>query len=158
MPKKLPVVERIQEQITEFQRELSVDIPRQLEEARAHGDLSENAEYEAAKDRQGLIQARIGHLSERLANLSHYNLSSIPHGVVGYGSMVWVEDCDSGERANYEVVFPEEADPAEGRISLVSPLGQALLKHSEGDEVYFDAPSGRRNLEIVSVKTIHERG
>ena len=157
MPSELPIVAKLKAEKTEFQRELNVEIPRLLEEARAHGDLSENAEYDAAKDRQGILMARIGHLTERLAALSRYDISSIPTDVIGYGSRVEVEDCDSGDQAVYEVVFPEEADPPKGLVSMAAPLGQALLEKQAGDEVTVQLPSGSRTLAVLSVTTFHER-
>ncbi len=157
MPETLPIIERLQRELAELQRELSVELPKQLEEARAHGDISENAEYEAAKERQGVLQARIGRLQARIRELSMYSRSSIKEGVAGYGSRIEVEDVDTGERFQYELVFPEEADPVAGRVSIGSPLGQALLHRNEGDEVTVNTPAGRRVLEIVSLSTIHER-
>ncbi|RMF22829.1 MAG: transcription elongation factor GreA [Deltaproteobacteria bacterium] len=157
MGETLPIIEKLQRELAELQRELSVELPKQLEEARAHGDISENAEYEAAKERQGVLQARIGRLQERIRELSMYSRSSIKEGVAGYGSHLEVEDVESGERFHYELVFPEEADPEAGRVSIGSPLGQALLHRREGDEVTVRTPAGKRILEIVSLSTIHER-
>jgi len=156
MAKELPVISIIKQQLSVLKRELAVDIPKALEEARAHGDLKENAEYHAAKERQGMLTARIEHLTARLADLGLYSLSSIPRDVVGYGSRVEVEDLDSGASHTYELVFAEEAEPASGLISITSPIGQALLKHAEGDEISVQTPSGKKSLEILSVATIHE--
>ncbi len=157
MSLELPVIAKLKAEKAAFERELSVEVPRMLEEARAHGDLSENAEYEAAKEKQGILVARIGQLTERLAALSRYDTSSIPQGVVGYGSRVEVEDCDSGEQTTYQIVFPEEADPPKGLVSMAAPLGQALLRREEGDQVTVQLPSGTRTLEVLSVSTIHDR-
>ena len=157
MPRELPIIAKLKAERNEIERQLTVEVPRMLEEARAHGDLSENAEYDAAKDRQGMLMARSSQLTERLAALSRYDSSSIPKGVVGYGSRVEVEDCESGEKAVYEVVFPEEADPPKGLVSMAAPLGQALLKRAEGDEVTVALPSSTRTLEILSIATIHDR-
>lgn len=156
MAKELPVVAVIKQQLSALKRELAVDIPRALEEARAHGDLKENAEYHAAKERQGMLTARIEHLTARLADLGLYSLSSIPRDVVGYGSRVVVEDLDSGESQTYELVFAEESQPAKGLISIGSPIGQALLKRAEGDEIAVQTPSGKKSLEVLSVTTIHD--
>ena len=155
MAAKLPIVVRIEEELAQLKRELSIDIPKQLEEARAHGDLKENAEYHAAKERQGMLNARIGALEEQLAKVSMYNFASIPRDMVGYGSRVEVEDVESGETLTFELVFPEEAVPDKGLISLGSPTGQALLRKQEGDEVHVQTPSGRRSFEILTVTTIH---
>jgi transcription elongation factor GreA len=157
MSRKLPVIDRIEKELAEFKRELSIELPKQLEEARAHGDLKENAEYHAAKERQGMLNARIAALEDRLARLSMYSLSSIPRGVAGYGSRIEVEDVDSGESFTYELVFAEESDPARGRISISSPTGQALLRQTVGQLVVVTTPSGRRSYEIVELVTIHER-
>jgi len=157
MADQLPIIERLQAELAEFRRELSKDIPKMLEEARAHGDLSENAEYEAAKERQGILHARIGQLEQRLGELSRYSRSSIPADKVGYGSRVEVADIENGGRTSYEIVFPEEAEPAKGHVSISSPIGQALLNRKEGDEVRVKTPGGLRVFEILVVATIHER-
>src|SRR6185436_17191646 len=109
-------------------------LPKELEAARAHGDLSENAEYEAAKSRQDFVRSRIGQLETRVRELSMYNISSIPHDVVAYGSRVTVED-EQGDALSYEIVFPEEVDASKGHISLSSPVGRALLNKTAGDEI-----------------------
>jgi transcription elongation factor GreA len=157
MARKLPIIEKIERDLAELKRELSIDLPRQLEEARAHGDLKENAEYHAAKERQGMINARIGALEDRLARLSMYSLASIPKGVVGYGSRVEIEDAESGQSFHYELVFAEESDPARGLISISSPTGQAMLRREIGHQVTVATPSGKRSFEIIDVVTIHER-
>src|SRR5438046_908249 len=127
---------------------------RKREEASAHGDRSENAEYEAAKARQDYVRSRIGQLDGRVRELSMYNISSIPRDVVAYGSRVTVED-DAGESMAYEIVFPEEVDAAKGQISLSSPLGRALLNKAVGDEVEVQTPSGKRSYQIVELVTLH---
>ena len=157
MAKKLPIIEKIERELAEFKRELSIELPRQLEEARAHGDLKENAEYHAAKERQGMLNARIAALEDRLARLSMYSIASIPKGVVGYGSRIEIEDAESGESFSYELVFAEESDPARGLISISSPTGQAMLRREIGHQVTVVTPSGKRSFEIVDVVTIHER-
>src|SRR2546430_2774297 len=135
--------------------ELTVKLPKELQAAAAHGDLSENAEYEAAKARQDYVRSRIGQLEGRVRELSMYNVSSIPHDVVAYGSRVTVED-DTGEAIAYSIVFPEEVDAAKGQISLSSPLGRALLNKAVGDEVEVQTPSGKRTYQIVELVTLHE--
>jgi transcription elongation factor GreA len=152
----LPIVQRLKKELQELQYELSHRLPKELEEARAHGDLSENAEYEAAKARQEIVQSRISQIGGRIRELSMYTLSSIPEGVVAYGSRVTVEDLDEGETAVYRIVFPEEADAAAGDISLGSPLGRALMNRTVGDEVEVVAPKGKRHYQIVQLATIHE--
>jgi transcription elongation factor GreA len=155
--KKLAIVERLQSELTVLRRELNIELPRIIEEARAHGDLKENAEYHAAKEKQGIVNARVGGLEARIKELSLYNTSSIPRGVVGYGSLVELEDLESGDTVRYEMVFAEEVDMAKGKISLTSPVGQALLKRVEGDEVTIQLPVGRKKYQVLSLVTIHER-
>ena len=152
----LPVVERLKKDLAELQHELSHKLPKELEEARAHGDLSENAEYEAAKARQELVQIRISQIGGRIRELSMYTLASIPEGVVAYGSKVTVEDLEEGEEIVYNLVFPEETDVAQGRISLGSPLGRGLLNRKVGDEIEVQAPKGKRRYAIVDLVTIHD--
>jgi len=138
-----------------LKRELAIDIPKLLEQARAHGDLRENAEYHATKERQGMLHARIGQIETRLGELSLYTRSSIPNDRAGYGSRVVVADAHSGERITYRLVFPEEADPAKGNVSMSSPIGRSLLNRRPGDEVIVTMPAGRRTLEILELVTIH---
>ncbi|MBI5503867.1 MAG: transcription elongation factor GreA [Deltaproteobacteria bacterium] len=155
--KKLPIIERLQAELLVLRRELNIELPRIIEVARAHGDLKENAEYHAAKEKQSVVSARVGALETRIHDLSRYTISSIPRGVVGYGSIVEMEDSESGDVVKYQVVFAEEVDMAAGKISLTSPVGQALLKRKEGDEVAIQLPNARKRYQIISVVTIHER-
>ena len=152
---ELPVLTRLKRELTELKHELTFKLPKELEAARAHGDLSENAEYEAAKSRQDFVRSRIAQLEGRVRELSMYNIASIPDDVVAYGSRVTVED-DNGARIVYEIVFPEEVDAAKGRISLSSPIGRALLNKAVGDEVNVETPSGRRAYQIIELVTLRE--
>jgi transcription elongation factor GreA len=154
---ELPILTKLKREIAELQRELSVELPKELAAAAAHGDLSENAEYEAAKSRQDYVRSRIGQLSGRVRELSMYTVASIPEGVVAYGSRVVVEDVDEGEVVTYEIVFPEEVDPARGQISLSSPIGQALMNKRVGDEAVVQTPKGRRTYQVMELRTFHER-
>ena len=154
----LPIFQRLKKELAELQHELSHKLPKELEEARAHGDLSENAEYEAAKARQELVQMRISQIGGRIRELSMYTIASIPQGVAAYGSRVTVEDLEEEEELVYHLVFPEEAEVAQGRISLGSPLGRALLNRSVGDEIEVHTPKGKRRYQIVDLITIHEKG
>ncbi|GIW39985.1 MAG: hypothetical protein KatS3mg076_0562 [Candidatus Binatia bacterium] len=154
---ELPIVTKLKKELAELQEELTKKLPKELEAARAHGDLSENAEYEACKERQGFLTARIAQLQARIRQLSLYNTSSVPRDVVGYGSFVTVEDVDTGAQATYEIVFPEEVDAGAGKISLQSPLGKALLHRSEGDEVTVQTPRGKKVYQILRVLTLHDR-
>ncbi len=154
---ELPVLQRLKKELSELQYELTHKIPKDLQEAAAHGDLSENAEYEAAKHRQEFVRARIGQIQARIRELSLYNLQSIPHGVVAYGSRVTVEDLEEGASQVYEIVFPEEVNAAAGQISLSSPIGRALLNKAVGDEVEVQTPRGKRSYQITELVTLHER-
>ncbi|HEX7407180.1 MAG TPA: transcription elongation factor GreA [Candidatus Binatia bacterium] len=154
---ELPVLQRLKKELADLQYELSHKLPKDLEEASAHGDLSENAEYEAAKNRQEFVRARIGQMQGRLRDLSLYNTQSIPHGVVAYGSRVTVEDLDEGQSTVYDIVFPEEVNPAAGQISLGSPIGRALLNKTVGDEVEVHTPRGKRNYQITELITLHQK-
>ena len=157
MTRKLPIIARLQRQLAELRRELDVDLPKVIETAREHGDLKENAEYHAAKERQGMLSARAGTIEERIRQLSVYNISSIPAGVIGYGSRVKLEDTDTGDVLVYMIVFPEEVENGDGSVSISSPLGQALLNRNQGDEVRVRTPKGTRAFEVLEVTTIHER-
>lgn len=154
---KLKIVERLRSELAVLRRELNIELPRIIEEARAHGDLKENAEYHAAKEKQGMVSARVSNLEARIKELSMYTISSISREVIGYGSLVELEDLESGETITYEMVFAEEVDMAAGKISLTSPVGQALLKRTEGDEVTIQLPVGKKTYQVLSVQTIHDR-
>lgn len=154
--KELPIVAKLKAELAELQQELSQELPKRLEEARAHGDLRENAEYEAAKNRQGLVRARMSQIRERLAELALYDRARIPRDRASYGSRVRVEDAETGEEAEYHLVFPEEVERGTPTISIGSPIGQALLNRTVGDEVTVQTPSGRRNMEIVDLATLHD--
>jgi transcription elongation factor GreA len=153
---ELPVVTRLKKELQELKHELTVKVPKELQEAAAHGDLSENAEYDAAKARQEFLKARIGQMQERIRELAMYTLASIPHDVVAYGSRVTVMDEDEGKETEYRIVFPEEVDAASGAISLSSPIGRALLNKTVGDEVEVQAPGGKHHYSIVGLVTLHD--
>jgi transcription elongation factor GreA len=152
---ELPVITRLKKELADLKYELTVKLPKELEAARGHGDLSENAEFEAAKARQDYVRSRIAQLEARVRDLVMYNVSSIPAGVVAYGSRVVVED-DAGESIAYEIVFPEEVDAAKGQISLSSPVGRALMNKAVGDEVEVQTPRGKRTYQIVELLTLHQ--
>jgi transcription elongation factor GreA len=155
MTSDLPIVARLNVELAELRHEMHKELPKQIAEARAHGDLKENAEYHAAKERQGMLNARIGTIEQRLAELSMYSLASIPKDRAGYGSRLVVEDLDSGDEITYELAFSEEADPDKGQISMNSPAGQAFLAKHVGDEIVVQTPSGKRTYELLEVTTIH---
>src|SRR5215469_16590829 len=147
---------KLQDEITTLEYELHVELPKEILKARAHGDLSENAEYHAAKERQGLVNARLGHLRKRLADLSMIDLTKIPHDKVGLGSTVVVLDTKRDEELTYNLVTSEEADAANGKISTTSPIGRALLGKEVGDVARVQSPGGSKELEILKLTTIHD--
>jgi len=155
---ELPIVQRLRKEIETLRYELKSKLPKELEAARAHGDLSENAEYEAAKERQGFVGARIAQLEQRVREMSLYTTESLPRDAVAYGSLVKVANVDDGEIQSFEIVFPEEVNPAAGKISLGSPVGRALLNRKVGDEVDVQTPRGKRTFEIIDLQTLHARG
>jgi transcription elongation factor GreA len=122
-----------------------------IEEARAHGDLSENAEFAAAKDRQGFIEGRIGELGFKLANADIINPDKLPKDRAAFGHKVLLENIDTGEDVAYQLVGPDESDIERGRISISSPLGRAILGKKPGDELTLEAPGGKRVYELVAI-------
>jgi transcription elongation factor GreA len=126
--------------------------------ARAHGDLSENAEYHAAKERQGYVNARLNQLQGRLRELSMVDMSSIPRDRVGLGSTVKVLDVDKDEMMSYTMVTSEDVDVSKGMISTTSPIGRGLLGKKVGDTVKIQVPGGAREMEIMELLTIHQNG
>jgi len=147
---------KLEEEISALEIELRIDLPREISKARAHGDLSENAEYHAAKERQGIVNARLGQLRARLRELSMIDMSRIPRDRVGLGSSVTVLDTIKEEEVTYKLVTSEDADVANGRISTTSPIGKALLGKQVGDAVRVQIPGGVRELEILQLVTIHD--
>jgi len=153
----IDIKKRLEEEIRTLDHELKIQLPKEIQKAREHGDLRENAEYKAAKERQSFLQARIGQLSTRLAALSMVNLDRIPKDKVGLGSTVTLRETASGAHIVYDLATPEEADPTQGRISPSQPIGKSLLNHEEGDVVEVRVPSGTREYEITRLVTIHDQ-
>jgi len=149
---------KLEEEIAALDIELRIDLPREIAKARAHGDLSENAEYHAAKERQGMVNARLGQLRARLRELSMIDMSRIPRDRVGLGSSVTVLDLTKEEEVTYRLVTSEEANVNEGRISTSSPIGRGLLGKQVGDTVKVQIPGGVREMEIIQLVTIHDAG
>jgi transcription elongation factor GreA len=150
------LLKKVSAEITLLERELKVDLPRQLSEAAAHGDLSENAEHEAAKDRKDTVTGMLLALYERRQGISNMNTQAIPHDVIGFWSTVRVLDLDNDEELTYLLVSPDESDPKQGRISMTSPIGKAIAGQQDGDEITVVTPRGERNYEILAFTTIHE--
>ena len=150
------IKKKLQDEIVTLEYEMHVELPREILKARAHGDLKENAEYHAAKERQGMVNARINQLKQRLADLSMIDFTKIPRGRVGLGSIVVVMDTKREEEITYHLVTVEEADAANGKVSTTSPIGRALLGKEVGDEVKVQSPGGVKELEILKLTTIHD--
>jgi transcription elongation factor GreA len=149
------ILKRFNEEIAALERELKVELPKEIQRAREHGDLRENAEYKAAKERQEILSARIGLLRRRVREIQLMNLDRIPRDRAGFGSTVHLRG-ENGETLVYQLVMPEEADAAKGLISTSSPIGRAILNKAEGDEVVVETPSGTRTFELVKLITIHD--
>ena len=138
----------------ELERLKKVERPKNIkaiEEARAHGDLSENAEYAAAKDRQGFIEGRINELQSKLANIDIIETEKLPKDRAVFGSKVVLENIETGEDVSYQLVGPDESDIENGRISVSSPLGKAIIGRKPGDELSLQVPGGRRTYELVEI-------
>jgi transcription elongation factor GreA len=150
------IKKKLQDELATLEHELAHDIPRELKKAVALGDLSENAEYHMAKQRQEFLKARIRQLGKRLADLSLVNMSNIPKDKVGLGSVVKVYDNTKNEEVEYTLVTSEESDVAAGKISTTSPIGRSLLNKKVGDNAMVVTPSGNRELEILKLTTMHD--
>ncbi len=146
---------KLQEEIMALEHELRLELPREIARARALGDLSENAEYHAAKERQSFVDARLSQLKARHRELSMVDMTKIPRDRVGLGSQVVVLDLIKDEEFTYNLVTSEEADVAAGKISTSSPIGKGLLGKQVGDTVKIQIPGGMREMEVVSLTTIH---
>src|SRR5690349_5806692 len=147
---------KLQEEINALEHELIHELPKEIKKAAALGDLSENAEYHMAKQRQEFVKARVRQLGKRLADLSLTNMNNIPRDKVGLGSTVKVYDSTKDEEVEFQLVTSEESDVAAGKISTTSPIGRALLNKKVGDEAVVVTPNGKRELEILKLTTIHD--
>jgi transcription elongation factor GreA len=151
------IKKKLQAQIDELEHELNHALPKAIQHAREFGDLSENAEYKAAKERQSFVQARLSLLHQRMMEVDSIDISKIPKDRIAYGSRVVLYDLDKEEKIKYKLVTSEESDPDKGLISTVSPIGQGLMGKQEGDEVKVKTPTGWRNFEITRLTTIHDK-
>ena len=147
---------KLQQEITTLEYELRNELPKEILKARAHGDLRENAEFHAAKERQRFVDARLSQLKQRLGELSMVDVTKIPKDRVGLGSTVVVLDVEKDEEVTYKLVTSEEADATKGMISTNSPIGRSLIGKQVGDEVKVMIPGGTRNMEILKLTTIHD--
>jgi transcription elongation factor GreA len=148
--------EKIISDLRTLEYELNIELPRALRIAASHGDLSENAEYKSARERQDFVRARVRQLQQQLAKLSSIDVSRLPRDRASYGSTVVLKDIDRGSEVTYRLVTPEEADIEQGLISTSSPIGRSLLNKQEGDEVKVNTPSGARSFEVITLTTIHD--
>jgi len=151
---KAELLKRFEDEIRTLDRELKNELPKEIKRAREHGDLRENAEYQAAKERQSFVEARLSMLHKRIAELSLMNLDRLPEDRAAFGSTVRLQEVD-GDEIVYRLVMPEDADPDKGWISTTSPIGRALMGKEEGDEVAVPTPNGTREFELVELTTIH---
>jgi transcription elongation factor GreA len=150
------VRQKIEDELKQLETELRTEIPQELKKAVAMGDLSENAEYEAARNRQDFLRARIANLRKRLADLSMVDMSRLPVDRIAYGSTVTLYDMDSGDELTYTLVMAEDSDASKNKISTVSPIGRGLMGRREGEEVEIATPAAKRRFEIVKLLTIHD--
>jgi transcription elongation factor GreA len=149
------LLRKFNDEIQTLDRELKVELPREILRARELGDLRENAEYAAAKERQRLVEARISMLQKRVSDISLINIDRIPSDRAGFGSTLHVVE-HTGEKLVFQLVMPEDADAAKGMISTTSPIGRAFLNKEPGDNVKVVTPGGTREFDIVSLHTIHD--
>jgi transcription elongation factor GreA len=148
------LIKRFEDEIAVLDRELTHELPKEIQRARELGDLRENAEYAAAKERQRFVESRISMLRTRVSQLQLLNLDRIPTDRAGFGSKVTVRE--HGKEMSYELCMPEDADPDKGLVSVASPIGRAFVGKEEGDEVVVVTPAGTREFEIVRLITIHD--
>ena len=149
--------QQIRDELEKMKHEFKVELPKKIAEAREYGDLKENAEYHAARERQSFVKARIAQLTEQLNRLNDLNITDIPDDKVGYGSSVTVVDTDTDDEIVFIFVSSNEVNPSEGKISVSSPIGAAMQNKSAGDHVTVAIPSGKRNYLIKKIVTIHGR-
>jgi len=151
------LIKKLQEEISVLENEFRVELPKEILKARAHGDLKENAEYHAAKERQGFVNARLSQLHARLREISMIDMSKIPTDRVGLGSTVVVLDVEKDVKVTYKLVTSEDVDVSKGLISTSSPIGRGLLGKFVGDTVHIQIPGGKKEMEIIELVTIHQQ-
>jgi transcription elongation factor GreA len=149
------ILKRFYDEIAALERELKFELPKEIQRARELGDLRENAEYKAAKDRQTIVNSQIAMLKKRVGEISMINLDRIPHDRAGFGSTVHLRD-ENGDTVIYQLVMPEDADADKGMISTSSPIGRAILNKEEGDDIKVVTPNGPRRFELIKLSTIHD--
>jgi transcription elongation factor GreA len=152
---KAQLLKRFEDEIHALNRELKHDLPKEIQKAREFGDLRENAEYHAAKERQRLVELQISLLQARVSQIALTNFDKLPRDRVAFGSVVELQVLDGGT-VTYTLVMAEDADPGKGMISTASPIGRALVGKEVGDEVRVQTPGGVREFELVRLVTIHD--
>ena len=153
---KARILKRFEDEVADLDRELRMELPKEIQRARELGDLSENAEYQAAKERQSYVQARMGMLRKRMAEISLMNFDRLPHDRAAFGSTVHLMEEGASTPTVYQLVMPEDADATKGLISTASPIGRAVVGKQAGDEVIVPTPTGVRRFEFLKLQTIHD--
>jgi len=151
---KARLIKRFEDEIVILERELTQELPKEIQRARELGDLRENAEYAAAKERQRFVETRVSMLRTRVSQIQLMNLDKIPRDRAGFGSKLTLHEND--REFTVELVMPEDADPGRGFVSVASPIGRALIGTEEGDEVEAPTPGGTRSFEVIKLATIHD--
>jgi transcription elongation factor GreA len=152
----IDVRKKLQDDLNTIEHELRIELPKEILRAREQGDLSENAEYKAAKERQSYLEGRKAQLQQRLASLSLVNLEKIPTDQAAYGSKVVLFEYETEKEVEYRLVSAEESDIAKGDISITSPIGRSIVGKKVGDDIEIVTPSGTKDFELRSLTTIHE--
>jgi transcription elongation factor GreA len=150
------IKQKLLEEIKQLEHELQHELPQEIKKAAALGDLSENAEYHMAKQRQEFVNARLGQMKKRMGELALVNFANIPHDKIGFGSTVLVYDSTKDEQIEYRLVTSEESDVSKGLISTTSPIGRSLVGRQQGDMATVVTPNGKRELEVLKFTTIHD--
>ncbi len=153
---KARILKRLEDESGDLDRELRTELPKEIQRARELGDLSENAEYQAAKERQTFVQARMGMLRKRMAEISLMSFDRLPRDRAGFGSTIVLREDGNDGTVTYQLVMPEEADATKGLISTSSPIGKALVNKQAGDEAIVATPTGERRFEILKLTTLHD--
>jgi len=152
----IDIRKKLQDELEQIERELRIELPKEILRAREHGDLRENAEYKSAKERQSFLEGKKAQIQKRLAALSLINLEKIPRDQAAYGSKVVVYDYEADREIRYTLVSAEESDISRGLISITSPIGKSLLGRRVGDELQVITPSGKRDGELRELLTLHD--
>lgn len=147
--------QKVRDELEKLKQEFKVELPKKIAEAREYGDLKENAEYHAARERQSFVKARIAQLTDQLNKLNDLNMADIPNDKIGYGSTVTLLDMDSDDEIVFTFVSSNEVSPSEGKISVSSPIGMAMQNRKAGDEVDVVIPAGKRKYKVMKFVTIH---